>query len=250
MASLTHTATLPHTRQAPNPLGSHISSPGSYQELIAKLIGRFPNLKYPSYDLRYKESAERPTVPSTPRFAVLRFDGTNQVQRLKLENINDLREHLISVNESPTSGAQSPIRQLLLLEGLAPDYVATIGSAMAVDPLVFMRHQRTALWEDDHHGGNTPLLPSQFHASSSFVLDYRELRFFDRKFESYFVRSADDNRHIAMSSVNEEFDRVGIVDRRVSFWSRPLPCEGWQGGKSLIVLDLSLTDLYYRHTYS
>ena len=237
MASLTHTLTLPHTRQAPTPPGSHLASPGPYQEQIAKLIGKFPNLKYPSYDLRYKDSAERPAVPSTPRFAVLRFEGTDQVERLKLENLSELREHLISVNEDPTCGTQPPTRELLLLEGMTPDYVATIGAAMAVDPLVFMRHQRTALWEDDHHGGNTPLLLSQFHASSSFVLDYRELRFFDRTFESYFVRSADDNRHIAMSSVNEEFDRVGIVDRRVSFWSRSLPGGDWQGEKSLLLLD-------------
>src|SRR5271155_4140601 len=115
--------------------GAHIAAPGPYQEAVATLIRerKYPNLKYPDseYDKFYR---------TCPRSAAVRFREGRNPTFTDFQSFSDLQAHLSSI-ESELSNSTTPFRELILLEGLRPDFVAALGHALQVDPNVFVRHQ-------------------------------------------------------------------------------------------------------------
>ena len=120
------------------------------------------------------------------------------------------------------------------MEGLHPGYVAELGQALDVDPRVFMRHHRVALWERrTPYGGNTPSLPSLVASSKSFCFDYCQLLHLGLEDNDIIIRCAENERHIAVAKGGgirrREYDGVGLVHRKASFATQSLPNGGWNG---------------------
>ncbi|KAH8763151.1 hypothetical protein F5883DRAFT_423169, partial [Diaporthe sp. PMI_573] len=137
-------------------------------------------------------------------------------------------------NKVPTA------RNLYILEGLNPDFVEALGSYFDIDPSFFSRHQRTALWEGRHEGGNTRNLASAEDPSQSFMMEYCEILYFEANHGA--MRNPHDNRHIDMSAkpnkLSSNLDKVGNMHRKASFWSRKHSEGG--GWDAVILVDPSL----------
>lgn len=216
----------------PNPPVSHISAPGSYQKQIDCLAKKYPNLVCEDHR-RYEYYS--PGAPF-PRVACFELGASSSGKPYKPKNEEELRKHL-KPNHSESNG-QTPRRRLYILEGTNSGCVNAFGTAFQVDPSVFVRHRRIDFWETDHLGGNTPPLPSLLDPQRSFLMEYHELLYFKRDLEQlyvetgqekFYLRSAGNERHIALSRLDGKLQDVGIATRKASFWARKDGVGGWDG---------------------
>lgn len=201
----------------------------------------------------------RDTLPS--RIKVLSFDdeGCSTADPQELRDVNELITHLSRINpgvrpDSPTttlptrsedseasdatvSGttATASTRHVYLLEGSDPRFVGALGAHFDIDPALFFRHKRTALWEGRHQAGNTRRLASAQDPSQSFIMEYCEILYFlEEPPRGLGLRNPNDNRHIDLSrkpeDLSSELDRVGNLHRKASFWSKAhQDGRGWDG---------------------
>ncbi len=202
--------------------GTHIASLGSYCDSIVKLTDKYPNLKYPDYK-KYNASSKK--VHDT-RTAAIRFKPNDEALVTPFSTLDGLHDYLQSQARLPEEG---PTRELFLVEGTNPNVVSILGSALQIDPNVFMRHQRTGLWESDHRAGCTPSLPSLKNPAKGFVLDYRELSYFIDSVDGYPLRAANNERNIRVTRLSGKYERVGAVHRKASFWAQELGEGSWKG---------------------
>jgi hypothetical protein len=206
---------------------NQLAAEGPYSEKIRKLTGKYPNLQRPDINRPPLSNIWNDTIPKA-RTAVFNFDENGQCSPRQFRSLNETSTYL----NTNTRALDACTRELWLLEGLDPTYVALFGHALEVDPLVFIRHRNNGLWQWRHQAGCTPLLPSLVDFKHSFQLKYRELRFFPGGIDRFRLRCVSSNRHVGATCFNEKFDHVGIVERRVTFWARDLPHGGWQGNSN------------------
>jgi hypothetical protein len=173
-------------------------------------------------------------------------DGVPAAGVEDFDNIGALRDHLSPSSASARSESSNTVspttadgdnkvptaRNLYILEGLNPDFVEALGSYFDIDPSFFSRHQRTALWEGRHEGGNTRNLASAEDPSQSFMMEYCEILYFEANHGA--MRNPHDNRHIDMSAkpnkLSSNLDKVRNMHRKASFWSRKhSEGGGWDG---------------------
>lgn len=199
--------------------GSHLVT-GSYRAKIVSLFTRNPNLRYPDLDI--------PTDGhGTGKVTLLEFFKDRSPARRDFSNLEKLEYYFTEdVERTP----EKTLRRLFIIEGYDPDLVGLFGEYFQVNPSIFVRQQRTAAWESHHRSGNTPLLPSLLKPSQSFCIPYYELHYFPQGLpDSLGLRSADGYRQISLARMPNTFDRVGIVDRKASYWSRIDGTGGWDG---------------------
>jgi hypothetical protein len=213
--------------------GAHLAAAGPYRDAIANLENKNKNLVHRDW----KVPANRRNVKAPCRIKLLMYDETGKpTNNGKPRDFQDATEFKNFMANIP---ANTPSRRLYLLEGVGPDYIATIGEHLNIDPAFFLRHQRTALWEGRHKAGNTAKLASAEHPWSNFFMEYAELLYFVDIPNSRSLRNPNDNRHINMSKMPiyaADLDRVGIMHRKASFWS-----ESFTGGwNALILIDPGL----------
>jgi hypothetical protein len=146
--------------------------------------------------------------------------------------------HNASANASqPThtaaaAGSLPTIGHLYILEGTNPEFVEAFGAKFDIDPAFFSRHQRIALWEQRHEGGNTSKLASSDDPEHSFFMEYCELLYFESSPAESSLRNPKDMRHINVArkpSISTDLDRVGILHRKASFWSERKSDGTWNG---------------------
>lgn len=205
--------------------GAHLAAPGPYQETIARLTKKYPNLKYRDYKLWGNERK----YAGPPRVACFDFQpgaNANVIPQL-LSSAQQISAFL--AQSAPAANMDGPQRRLWVMEGLCPANVALFGPLLQIDPRVFMYHQRTAFWEHDHEAGNTPRLPSLFNSRNYALLEYPELLSLKLDKLGFSVRGAEDERHISLSRRDGEFDNVGVLHKKASFWSRETKNGGWDG---------------------
>lgn len=222
--------------------GKHLASGDVYRKQVECLIPRNPNLDHK--DWKIPETRKTFAVPSRLRIAVFNDEGSLcQVQMFKSHGTESetFPPHMFMQEFSKAVSKLPPrSRCLYLLEGVNPRYVEAIGAHLTVDPAVFMRHQRTALWEGRQNGGNTARLASHEDVGTTFMMEYCELIYFDKDPESSSLRNPNDNRHINVSKQPHvkkgiklaDIQKVGIMHRKASFWSRRRPeatGDGWDG---------------------
>lgn len=182
------------------------------------------------------------------RLKQIAFDDNGTPGSPRDLDIKQLRDHLSArecadqgltkangATTTPNHNANTPParRNLYLLEGLNPEYVAEIGSYFNIDPAFFSRHKRTALWEGRQQGGNTGKLASADNPERSSMLEFPEILYFGDQ-PSTSMRNPDDNRHIDVShkpsGLLSELDRVGNMHRKASWWSNSSPSSrDWDG---------------------
>jgi hypothetical protein len=197
--------------------GGHLASTGPYQTEITSLYVKFPNLSHRDW----KVPKGRECLVYTGRVTMLEFN--KGAQRRDFQDWNQLDQFL-----GPDPQTHSHNR-LFILESLDPNFVRVLGGHFKINPMVFMRQQRTALWEFGHEKGNTPGLPSSQDQSQSFMMEYCELRSFCGGLNSFSMRCTKNNRHISVSRERGKFNEVGIVHRKASFWSGKKLNQGWDG---------------------
>ena len=205
----------------PSPAGSHLSAVGGYRDKIVQLQNKYPDLACQdrhriTYDYAF-----------TSRVACFEFEPNSTAQRHLIPDVAALRSHL-GLNATTSPGA-TPRRRLYIMEGANLEYVDAFGTALQMDPTLVASHNRTAFWETYHESGNNPGLPTLRDPQLSFQMRYRELLYLKAKLESFSLRCAENERHIGVSRQNGEFDNVGIIHRKASFWARRIGADGWDG---------------------
>lgn len=216
--------------------GSHLENPGEYEQIIAKLIKKYPNLISTSH----KPWAAPRQFASAPRLVCFQLSpiasaGDNPAI-YPLHDIDEVKAFIL--NTDVAASEPDPVRRIWIMEGTHPSYVAVLGKAFDIDPRLWMRHQRLNTWESAFSdSGNAPVLPSLHSEQRGFTLSYCQLMHlnYDPEDVSTRTRCAENERHIALTrrirkeEADEKFDGVGIVHRKASFWSQPVEKGGWNG---------------------
>jgi hypothetical protein len=223
--------------------GSHIAKGTaaygrSYQDAIINQQARNKNLKWPDWKIPLTKEKFEPES----RVRLLTFDDEGiwidqpaLSDELTLPQISDiLKNDQISPGPNGSMVSITSMNRLYVLQGLNPEFVELFGNHFDIDPAIFLRHQRTALWEAPHRAGNTPYLASVENPTKSFMIEYCELRYFHEDPRKPSLRNPADMRHINFSQMphfSRDIDRVGVMHRKASFWSnrRPIPLVGWDG---------------------
>lgn len=149
------------------------------------------------------------------------------------------------------------------MEGLAPDYIATIGGHFFMDPSFFMRQERTCVWSNKFTPTSDALPPlTSLDPEQIFSLQYCELRQFNDELPNspFFCKRT--GRHVGMTAARKEEKMTGgkgdgeeggkvhksigkkgvktdaeevnkttvaILRRKVAWWSRRTSRGGWDG---------------------
>jgi hypothetical protein len=227
-------------RQLP---GSHLAEGGPYQELVASSIAcnRRPVLRHSDWKVPHKREAgklnssraeqsvwEPRSVQGRAACIQLNPEGVYRATREFNNSAGSIQDLDATLNEPLTPGR----KRIFVLESIDPRLVEVLGRSLSIDPVVFARHQRTALWEFPHLGGNGPPLSSQRNTLLSLMMEYSELRYFsatgpandnirpDPVFENSSARNPADHRHIGITKVNSEFQNVGLLHRKATYWAR------------------------------
>ena len=210
--------------------GTHLAALGDYEKTLEKLTVKYPNLANNDYKIWAKPGE----LASPPRLVCFQFSTNSTFSNApNTTQFNGLDELKLFLDQPQTANTiSSPIRRIFLLEGLHPSYVAELGQKLNVDPRVWLRHQRVAIWENTmFNAGNSPRLPSVLAEEGSFCLDYCQLMHLNVISQDFSLRCAENERHIASSRQGgvsgREFDGIGMVHRKASFWSQKLDNDLW-----------------------
>ena len=138
-------------------------------------------------------------------------------------------------------------RRVILLEGVARNYVEVLGSHFNMDPSFFANQKRPNSWHLDQLGiERTANLPSLNHPRRSFMVRYPESRYFPVKkdgltqLDDKYVKDLDGIRRVDIFKRIREmnklrdlksgaFNNVAVVGRAASYWSRRYKDVYWDG---------------------
>jgi hypothetical protein len=205
---------------------SHLASPGEYQEVIAKLIAKYPNLE----NADIKHWARPRAFASPPRLVYFEFPAVLATGTAPLEaHFNAIDEFkaffapaavravgaasgtspvstpgTVPVSETTPAAtpvtAADPVGRLWIIESIDPAFVAVLGKALDVDPRIWMRHKRITLWEKPQRdAGNALVLSSLLSQQQGFTLSYCQPMHLNYVPEAFTTRCAENERHIALT---------------------------------------------------
>ena len=224
----TNSLSYQNTTNSPT-LGSHIAT-GSYQGRLASLCAKYPNIRYPNLPVPWANDYKLPVgIEKLGKVAVLKFEEKQTPTRTDINFSQDLQNFLQETSNATDSGTA---RRLYLVEAWDPEIIGVLGEHFQINPTLLVRQYRSGMWEKIHEAGNTPCLPSTFDTKQSFSITYYEPRFFlprTAELQGSAWRAAENFRHISLSRILGDFDGVGIVHRKVSYWSRRKVSGGWDG---------------------
>ena len=214
--------------------GEHLSSKGPYLESVKAMCVRNPTLKW--------GHIEYTATPSEyGKATVLELSGHHPLhaKRQDFKGSQELSTYLNS-NNVPSS------RRVILLEGVARNFVEVLGSHFNMDPSFFASQKRPDSWEFSKvNVQRTANLPSLNNPRRSSMIRYPELRYFPLKnditqLDAQYVKDLDGIRHIDIARRTREIDKlkdlksgafsnIGVVGRAASYWSRKYEDGGWDG---------------------
>jgi hypothetical protein len=141
-------------------------------------------------------------------------EGQPEFDTTEFQNLEQLQDHFAKTTKEHNR------RRIYIMEGLSPDFVAAIGGHFFMEPTFFQRQERTCVWSTEFTPVSDALpQPSLLDPEKSFHLQYCELRQFDKALENRFHFCEDTRRHIGMTT-SRQSSTIGIVRRKVSWWSR------------------------------
>ncbi|KAF1829102.1 hypothetical protein BDW02DRAFT_510784 [Decorospora gaudefroyi] len=203
------------------PIGSWLCADGDYRRYIEALSGSNPGLK--KADPNNKNG---PLVNGKALVVLLDAPATTQpgFTTREFKSEKELKKHFqheVTHNHNH--------RRIYIMEGLAPDYIATIGGHFFMEPTFFQRQERTCVWSNDFTPVSDALpQPSLLDPERSFHLQYCELRQFNKALENRYYFCERTRRHVGMTaSRQKEESTIGILRRKVSWWSRKTENGGW-----------------------
>jgi hypothetical protein len=226
--------------------GHHLASEGAYRETVTAMCVRNPNLRWSHIEYTATRS-------EYGKATVLELRGSQPfgITRLDFESSQSLSDYL-AANSPPSN------RRVILLEGLARNYVDVLGSHFNMDPSLFASQKRPNSWQlGTFNLERTSSLPSLNDPMKSFMIRYPELRHFplldDRtQLNSRYVKDLDGHRRVDISRRTREkdlnrdrewgdFGTIGIVNRAASYWSRKYENGSWDCESSATMIDGELT---------
>ena len=162
------------------------------------------------------------------RVACIKFTHEGDDVHLRVcRGAKDLRTFF---DETILSSQGKPLRRLYILEEYGPEIQELLSTKAGIDPQVFFRHAKIAIFESSKkNAGNTSALPSLQDPNSTFVLEYCQLMYLNLEKQDFTLRCVESERHIASSRNKGDFDGIGVVSRKVSFWSKLREDDGWDG---------------------
>lgn len=167
-------------------------------------------------------------APQKPRLARYEFRGP-KIEKDVLASDQHLRHWL------GRKSTDDSLRTLFILEGFNSTYEAIFGAYLQIHPKFWARHERVAQWETNTRmAGNVPPLPSAHDSHQMYLLEYCQMMHLGIQNQTFTLRCAENERHIASSRYDGEFDGVGSVYRKVSFWAATTDSGGWTGKSSTI----------------
>lgn len=183
-----------------------------------------PDLKFLARELKRLRSVKD---TKKGKVAVLKFPDSSASPEFPDANTGQLEEDLKKVG---TDG----VHRLYILEDISNEYVEIFCSQLPLlDPSFFARHLRVTRWESSSYASNAPPLPSStIDGVQSFLLRYPELVVFpdldgvifleDKSKRRRWYCDCNLYREITFTRVpDQDFkpDNIGIIRRKLSFWS-------------------------------
>ncbi|KAK0741408.1 hypothetical protein B0T18DRAFT_354092 [Schizothecium vesticola] len=204
--------------------GDWLSSPGEYQDLINKLSAADPRLRSRcTKNLRQKIPWPQPNA----RLVVLEGgpDGSSFGQPVE----HDAASLNAYLKDQPAAPAPAKLRRVFILEGLHPDYIASLGGHFGMHPSMFIDHERVIVMSSFmKQGSDTFGLPSAAQASEHRTIKYHEPIGLSRNVQGCFkMCCAETGRHVAVTRVQGRFLDVGVVRRKCTIWRRENHGGGW-----------------------
>ena len=209
-------------------IGSHIAT-GPYQCRLASLCPKYPNIRYPNIKYAVNDYKLPAGIENLGKVAVLKFGDEQTPKRTDIIVPQDLRNFLHETSNATDFGIA---RRVYLVEAWDPELIGILGEHFQINPTLLVRQYRSGWSEKAHQSGNTPCPPSTFDPQQSFSIKYYEPRFFlshVAELQRQTWRAAETCRHISLSRILGQFDGVGIVHRKASYWSRRRNHGGWDG---------------------
>ena len=207
----------------PKNLCSHLAADGPYREVCEELVPKFPNLRHRDY--KHARLTSLLVAGTYSRFRFVSIDVSCGAARVGSTAVS-----LTEVERCLSTKSQTtPTRRLYVLEGQSPEIFALLGLELKVDPRVLVRHQRTALYDAEQDGGNSPCLASLINSNYSYSLEIYEPRHFPGGFQSGSLECTDSLRHVMLPGKDGRFQDIGIICNKATFWSRSTVNGGWQG---------------------
>lgn len=189
-----------------------------HQGLYSKLAFKYPNLLNQDYKRWYPFPN-----PNSRRAACFQFLPDGSVKDNRFDNADSLTAFL-AVDPSPST------RRLFILESFNDKIRDLVSLKLDVDPQVFYRHAKVAVWEPAHrYAGNTPLLPSLIDSNRSWAMLYSQLIHLNLEKQEFTLRCRGSERHIASSRNDGKLDGVGSVSCKISFSGTRKGQGGWDG---------------------
>jgi hypothetical protein len=193
-----------------------------YNEIRSALAANYPSLANEDYKRWYPLKDDAPA-----RTAYFRYNHSNILEHGVCKGSEHLQDLLQTTRDA---SAHQTSRALLIMEGVSATFRNLLVVKFGVDPQVFHKHARIAMWEASHrNAGNGPCLPSLLDASNAFSLDFCQLVHLNLADQQFTLRCLGNERHIASSRLYGKLDGIGAVSRKVTFWGKVLPNDGWIG---------------------
>ena len=87
------------------------------------------------------------------------------------KDIQDAQELRQLLKRQQSGNSASPSRNIYVVERLAPDIIDVLGSHFHIEPSIFMKHERTSVWDRHPDGVNqVQALPSTLKSNKSFLI--------------------------------------------------------------------------------
>jgi len=212
-------------------------TPGEYVQQVDDLAkAARPDLRFLAKELKWLGSVEDTTKG---RVALLKFSNSSAPGEKVISRDVGTKELEMDLKK----GGEDGWHRLYILEDISYEHVEIFGSQLSLDPSFFARHLRVTRWESSTYASNAPPLPSStIDGVRSFLLRYPELVVFPPKLEA-FPKDVINNRRcyycnchlyreITFTRIpvpNFPSDNIGVIRRKLSFWSRTRDNGAWVG---------------------
>ena len=195
-------------------------------EALDVLVQKYPNLRHWT-----SGNWSFPLERARGRAACVEFKSSGEVKIERFEEAESLRKYLDV--EKADASLPEPGRRLFLLEGVNNDSRGVLASELDVDPNVWARHSwippLDITWDPSRSIGTKFGLPSLYDANQAFHINYSQLVYLNLTEQDFNLRCAENGRRVSSSRVDGQFDNVGAVIRKLSFWGRNRNNGGWDG---------------------
>ena len=151
------------------PPGSNLTTAGSYRDQIAAVIPNFPSLQY-THGLR----ADHSRYHTSSLAAVFNFAaGVDEALNYQPRMVTDSRNLRHILQSRTEDGVEAVGRELIVLEGLQPDFIAVIGELWQMPPSMIKRHMFAGMRSTDKNTASYHAIPSAIDPMSN--LDFQLL---------------------------------------------------------------------------